>query len=80
MLDVLAAEMFSINIGLCTAFSELGMWELVGARVAEALVLAGISRGRFHVSAEAREWLRVRGETAREQVGFDRGDALAVDA
>lgn len=65
MRDVLAAEMFSISISirLCTAFSALGMWELVGIRVVEALVLvmAGIGRGCFSVAAEAREWLGVIG-------------------
>lgn len=79
-MNVLAAEMFSINIQLCKAFSELGMWELVGPRVSDALELAGMSAGRFHVSEEAREWLRQMGETAKEQVEIDSGVAPAVDA
>ena len=80
MLSVLAAEMFSINMRLCEAFSELGMWELVGARVSDALELAEMSRGRFYVSVEAREWLREMGEIAEEQVGIDSAGAPAADA
>lgn len=80
MLNVLAAEMFSINIRLCEAFSELGMWELVGPRVSNALELAEMSGGRFHVSVEAREWLREMGEIAEEQVGIDNGGIPAAHA
>ena len=78
--NVLAAEMFSINIQLCVAFSELGMWALVGSRVSVALELAGMAEGRFHVSEEARVWLTEMGETAKEQVAIDRGVVPAVDA
>lgn len=78
MVDVLAAELFSLNIRLCTAFMEVGMWKLIGPRVADALELAEMSRGRFRVSAEAREWLGRMGETAEEQVGIDRGDSSAT--
>lgn len=80
MLSVLAAEMFNINIRLCEAFSELGMWELVGPRVSNALELAEMSRGHFYVSVEAREWLREMGEIAEEQVGIDSAGAPASDA
>lgn len=80
LLNVLAAEMFSINIQLCKAFSEVGMWELVGPRVSDALDLAEMSAGRFHVSEEAREWLREMGETAEEQVEIDRVGSLSADA
>lgn len=80
MLNVLAAELFSIHIQLCIAFSEIGMWELVGARVSEALELAEMGRRRFHVSEEAMEWLREMGETAEEQVRIDNGDSSAFEA
>lgn len=80
MVDVLAAEMFSINIRLCVAFSEMGMWELVGRRVSDAVELAEMSTGHFYVSEEAREWLREMGGTAEEQVGIDRVGVPAPDA
>ena len=80
MLNVLAAEMFSINIQLCIAFLEIGMWELVEARVSAALELAAMSGGRFYVSEEAMEWLREMGETAEEQVRIDNGDTSALEA
>lgn len=80
MVNVLGAEMLSINTQLCVAFSEIGMWELVEPRVSDALELVEMSRGRYHVSEEAREWLREAGETAKEQVEIDKGDASGVHA
>lgn len=79
ILDVLAAQMLSINIQICRAFAELGMWELVGARVGDAGKLVDMSRGHFHVSGEAREWLGKMGEIADEQGRIDEEQAAAVD-
>lgn len=76
--NVLAAEMLGLNMGLCIAFQELGMWELIGERVSDALELVGMSAGRFHVAPEGRRWLREMERTAEEQVRIDRGDFSAV--
>ena len=50
MLNVLGAEILSINIQLCIAFSQLDMWGIVRPRVTEALAMAERSAERFHVS------------------------------
>lgn len=55
MVNVSAAEMLSINIELCVAFTEIGKWEFVGPRVSDVLELAEMSRGRFHVPKKVRE-------------------------
>lgn len=67
MPNVYAAENFGLDIQLRVAFSEMGMGEFVEARVSDALVLAEMSRGRFYVSQEARDWVREIGEKWRSK-------------
>lgn len=43
------------------------MGEFVEARVSDALVLAEMSRGRFYVSQETRDWVRAIGEKWRSK-------------
>lgn len=60
MLNVFGAEILSINIQLCTAFSQLDMWDIVRPRVTEALAMAMAERieERFNVSKKGKEELK----------------------
>lgn len=80
MVDVLAAEMFCLNVQLCTAFSELGMWELVEPIVSDALELAEMSGRHFYVSQQTREWLVDMRATTEEQMEINNRDTSATQA
>lgn len=56
-LIIVATEMLSLNIRLCIAFLELGMWQLVLSRVGDARELVEMGEERYRVTEEVRGWL-----------------------